>query len=74
MSLYMSNDEPTYQLGIVQGDLRRNDANFEQLEEAWKQDPEHPMYAQKYERLAKKERLLLEERKIWAGNNGIHDV
>ena len=65
----MSNDEPTDQLGIVQRELRRNDADFEQLEQAWRQDPQHPMYAQKYERLAGKERLLLEERNILAGNN-----
>lgn len=61
-------EEPSGQLGVVQEELTRNNADIAQLEQLWAQDPHNPLFQRMYERLAKKEQLLLEERKIWAGD------
>ena len=68
MAADLTDDDPEYHLGIVQEELRSNNGNIMQLEEAWGEDLQNPMYALKYARLARKEQLLLEERKIWAGD------
>lgn len=54
-------------LEAVQLELDANNQALAKLEHALERDSRNPYLLKKYERLSKREELLLEERKLWAG-------